>query len=221
MPSQRCRRSTVFDLIVVVAAMAMIMGLYRWLYPPLGSWPIWRVPLSSYTAVVLFVASGKTYPFAEVTRPLSSYAAVVLFVTAVIYSAWPCLVVATPAFLAIRLHGAHPRTARLMCQPGTVGCLTALGFMVATGLVSWPIRAAVLPEFPEITFEPSQADQSALVMAICRSIVGTGYAVLAAWLVLALGGRWRPEWGWIDRLGWLIGVGWVAWSASYSICPHL
>jgi hypothetical protein len=34
-------------------------------------------------------------------------------------------------------------------------------------------------------------------------------AVLAAWLVLAIVGRWKPERAWDDRLGRLVGVLWV------------
>jgi hypothetical protein len=186
----------VFDLLVLIAASAATMGLYGWCYPPLEAWPIWRMRLSSYSEVVVFS-------------------------TAMIYFGWPVLVACTPALAAIRLHGARPRMVRLMCQPGTVGCFTALGFLATTGLVSWPVRDAVFLTIPALPAHLSRADRSELTMAICRSNTGVGYAVLAAWLILAFGGRWRPERGWIDLLAWLLGVGWVVWSAAYTICPHL
>ena len=190
MPPRPCRRPAVFDLVVAVAATAATIGMYRWLYPPLGSWPIWRMHLWSQAEVVLFV-------------------------TAMIDFTWPCLLVGTPAFAAIRLYGERPRRARLMCQPGAVACLTALAYAATIGLVNWPIRAAAFLQ------APGPSDRSELTFAICRSNTGVGYAVVAAWLVLALGGRWRPERGWIDRLGRLLGIGWVVWSASYTLCPHL
>jgi hypothetical protein len=37
-----------------------------------------------------------------------------------------------------------------------------------------------------------------------------GFAVAGAWLALALGGRWRPEPSWIDRLGRAVGWLWIA-----------
>ena len=39
------------------------------------------------------------------------------------------------------------------------------------------------------------------------SLAGT--AVLVAWLILALSGRWRRERGWIDAVGLVLGLVWV------------
>ncbi len=48
------------------------------------------------------------------------------------------------------------------------------------------------------------------------------FAVVGAWLALALSGRWRTETSWIDRLGRLLGWLWVGvtvlnWSGYYLI----
>ena len=37
-----------------------------------------------------------------------------------------------------------------------------------------------------------------------------GQAVIAPWLLLWLGGHWKPEPSWIDRLGRVLGWGWLA-----------
>jgi hypothetical protein len=115
----------------------------------------------------------------------------------------------------------RPRLARIMCQPGAVACVTAVTFSVTTSLVSWPIRNLAFLSVPKIPSLLSQAERSSLTFAICRLNVGIGYAVFASWLILAMGRRWRPEPGWIDRLGRLMGIAWIVWSISYSICPHL
>ena len=44
-----------------------------------------------------------------------------------------------------------------------------------------------------------------------------GYAVAAAWLALAVAGRWRPERSWIDRLGRVLGVAWIVITAAATI----
>jgi hypothetical protein len=41
------------------------------------------------------------------------------------------------------------------------------------------------------------------------SAFGTSTAVVAAWLLLAVSGRWRSEPGWLDRLGRGLGAFWV------------
>ena len=35
-------------------------------------------------------------------------------------------------------------------------------------------------------------------------------AIAGAWLIMAIGGWWRPERGWIDRLGRAVGAAWIA-----------
>jgi hypothetical protein len=43
-----------------------------------------------------------------------------------------------------------------------------------------------------------------------------GAAVVAAWVNLAICGRWRPEPEWIDRLGRIVGACWVAMMVLIS-----
>jgi hypothetical protein len=42
------------------------------------------------------------------------------------------------------------------------------------------------------------------------SAQAAGLAVLISWLILQLGGRWRSEASWVDRLGRAIGVAWIS-----------
>ncbi len=44
-----------------------------------------------------------------------------------------------------------------------------------------------------------------------------GSAVAVTWLLLWLGGGWRAESGWIDRLGRLLGVSWIAFGVALWI----
>ncbi len=46
------------------------------------------------------------------------------------------------------------------------------------------------------------------------------FAVMGAWIALALSGRWRPEPSWVDRSGCLLGMLWLgvtvlSWSRYY------
>jgi hypothetical protein len=46
-----------------------------------------------------------------------------------------------------------------------------------------------------------------------------GFAVAICWATLALGGRWRAEPSWIDRLGRIVGVAWMVMgvAAAYGL----
>jgi hypothetical protein len=52
--------------------------------------------------------------------------------------------------------------------------------------------------------------------------MNAGGAVAAVWTALALGGRWRPERSWPDRLGLVLGLYWICrplvrWLATISL----
>ncbi len=53
----------------------------------------------------------------------------------------------------------------------------------------------------------------------------TGLAIAAVWVVLALGGRWRPARNWADRLGRIVGTCWIAATVAgllmiYAVMPR-
>jgi hypothetical protein len=75
---------------------------------------------------------------------------------------------------------------------------TVYAVAVAAGfLVAFLIRAK---------YKPAWSDYTAQAI----DLNGTAKAIAAAWLILALSGRWRPERTWVDRLGCLIGLAWIA-----------
>jgi hypothetical protein len=190
------RRLNLFGAVIVIAAAATPLGIYRWLYPPAETWPFWNMTIASHEDRVKFTST-------------------------LIYLAWPFLLCATLAFAAIRLIGPRPRLGRLLRHPGSVGCFTALAFIAVSVLISRVIADVVYlrpPTLPPVLTEEDRAD---LVMSICRGGTGAGYAVASSWLMLALGRGWRRGMGWIEALGLLLGAAWIVWSVSYTICPHL
>jgi hypothetical protein len=48
----------------------------------------------------------------------------------------------------------------------------------------------------------------------------TGHGVAAAWLIMALGGWWRPERSTIDRIGRALGFAWIAIMVA-GLCESL
>lgn len=190
------RRLTVLDAMIAVAAVAATLGLYRWLYPPAGDWPIWRMNLTSHGERVIFV-------------------------TGLIYLAWPFLLCGTIAFAAVRLIGPRPSLSRLLRRPGSLAGFTALAF-IAISLFVYPLIAdAVHLRLPTWPLKFTEEEQSQSIMAICRAGSGAGYAVASAWLLLALGRTWRWRMGWIEAIGLLLGACWIVFGVSYSISPHL
>jgi hypothetical protein len=106
----------------------------------------------------------------------------------------------TLAVLIVRLRSPRPRRVRLICQPGTLAVATATAYAVAVAagfLLAFLIRAK---------YKPAWSDYTAQAI----DLNGTAKAIAAAWLILALSGRWRPERTWVDRLGCLIGLAWIA-----------
>jgi hypothetical protein len=92
----------------------------------------------------------------------------------------------TPVFLVLRLRRPRPAWRALLRQPGTAAALAMVfGLFWGTG--------CLLTAFPE-RVDPMTAAPAAI-----------GGSVGAAWLILALGRRWDPEPGWIDRLGRILG----------------
>jgi hypothetical protein len=106
----------------------------------------------------------------------------------------------TLAVLIIRLRPPRPRRVRLMCQPGMLAVATATAYTAVIGagfLLAFLIRAKYKPAWSDYTAQAIDLDS-------------TAKAIAAAWLILVLSGRWRPERTCIDRLGCLIGIAWIA-----------
>jgi hypothetical protein len=113
----------------------------------------------------------------------------------------------TLAVLMVRLRSPRPRRFRLMGQPGMLAVTTAMAYAVvgAAGfLLAFLIRAK---------YKPTWSDYAGQAI----DLHATAKAIAAAWLILALSGRWRPERTWIDRLGCLIGLAWIALEVAGNL----
>jgi hypothetical protein len=128
--------------------------------------------------------------------------------------------------LLVRLRTPRPPMHRLMRQPGAVACLSATA---ATGLVlAWSTHRS----FAELGWtltgprgEPGTGPGDWLLAAFAayahavRDIAAPRLgatvppAVVSSWLVLWVGGRWKAEGTWIDRLGTAVGWLWIVEAA--------
>jgi hypothetical protein len=119
------------------------------------------------------------------------------------------------ALIPIRLARPRPPWRRLARQPGFVACW-AIAAVLALGLVEGLFRVAFQGGFKQWGgVWPFHALWE-------LGVVFRGpFAVAAAWLALALAGRWSPEASWIDRLGRALGLAWVIWLPMTLIEPWL
>ncbi len=121
-------------------------------------------------------------------------------------SAWlPCLW--SVAIVLIRLRGPCPGRRRLARRPGWMACLGALvGAMILVvenggSFVVHRIRGS-LP-VPFLT-------PGSWVWMTTRGLwAGPGLMVVAVWMTLAVGGRWRTERAWDERVGLALGAYWI------------
>jgi hypothetical protein len=143
---------------------------------------------------------------------------------------WQKLLVMTPALLggwtvallAIRLRSPRPTLRRLLRQPGAAAslaavstiavCLLFVGIALLVRFLRFQSHASAIRQMNRVigTSRPVLFDWPMQVIGTlseCMTLVGP--AVLGAWVVLALGGRRRPERGLIDGLGRLVGVAWI------------
>ena len=114
----------------------------------------------------------------------------------VVFAAYPL----TFAVVVLRLLRARPRRRRLCSQPGFVACSTVV-IVASFNLSIFSTHHFLL-----------DADSNYKLRDVVISSLGFSYtspAVLAAWMLLAIGGRWRAERSWIDRLGRILGVFWL------------
>jgi|SRR5579864_3783320 len=112
--TKRCRRFTVLDGMILVAATAAGFGLWR----------------------AAFFDPSRKSPAIWVPEPLLS-------TTALLYvSATPIIATEMIGYLVIRFRKPRARFRRIMGQPGMVACVTALGFLVIGTMVLcrrlWP-----------------------------------------------------------------------------------
>jgi hypothetical protein len=113
----------------------------------------------------------------------------------------PCVVMEMIGYIVICLRQPRPRLRRIMDQPGMVACMTVVGFLSFT-ILSF---AAILP-FGQGTYFPGPRLWLDAFLTIFPA--PAGIAVAVAWIILALGRRWRCDRNWIGGLGLALGIYW-------------
>jgi hypothetical protein len=192
------RRFQIADAMILVAATAMGCGLMLSIARMAKRSPYdWFAELISQEPWYDLVAdSGKITALALLTMPL--------------------VVMVTLALLPIWLVGTRLRFRRLARRPGLMAsCASSLAMVflalpVLVGALAGGVRCDGLSRL------------LALEEGILSATIFGGLAVLVSWMTLVVGGRWRSEATWLDRLGRAMGLYWImaafaVWAAQYLL----
>jgi hypothetical protein len=183
-----CRRFTVSDAMVLVAATALALVGVRYYWP---SWP----PELGFRGAYRHTAKIIIY------TNLMTIIKYNLYILSCPAAAW------TSACLALCLRRPRPTLRHLTRQPGAVACAAAV-VVLAIRLINFGSVVSILAVDGAYPWSGlSLLDMYIFDLQKIPSEIGS--AVAAAWVVQAVGGRWRPEPGWIDRMGRVLGVFWV------------
>ncbi len=131
----------------------------------------------------------------------------------------PCLASCTIAALVLSLRRPRPPLRRLFRRPGTVASVAVVSTLAAVALqypMLWLDRAGI--RIGPNTVSVWQLWRIQIWFFLPRF---AGYSVAVCWLVLSLGGRWRANAGWIDRLGQLLGICWMALALASVVASFL
>ena len=178
------RPLTLLDAMILVAATASACPVIRWIGKDFD-------PDESLPDLFLgLLAQGRFGAFGAVLAILSLPFAV----------AW------TVAVIPLQLKRPRPARRRLARQPGWMAACSAVPGMMLLALgvgvifLGWGRSSFYLDdlEFSLFALAPSLA----------------GATVLGSWMTLIVGGRWRAEASWIDRLGRALGVYWLAMGSG-------
>jgi len=130
-----------------------------------------------------------------------------------LYACVPTLVVLSAALWPLRL--ARPvyrfrRTARLPGLAVSYAAWAALLFALVRSFFDL-LTYLGMTAFPDVGVL-TPGDVLVLRVVAMKDMIGSAVAV--SWLILWLGGWWRAEPSWIDRLGRLLGVFWVVFGVA-------
>lgn len=114
------------------------------------------------------------------------WVAAVIVAYSFVYLTAPCFATWTLALIPIRLARPRPVLRRLARQPGMAAACAAV-----VALVFFSVHLPCVG-YVEVLYARAFVDMGPSFL---------GLAVLVAWTTLLLGGRWRSESSWIDRLG--------------------
>jgi hypothetical protein len=117
----------------------------------------------------------------------------------------------TLALIPIRFMGPRPPWLRLARQPGLIAAVASGVTMVFIGAQFLVIGLVV-----DIRYLSSAIASQVVLWPIL-----IGLAVAVSWMTLLIGGRWRAEPSWIDRLGRVMGVGWIVAGLAVAVVHSL
>ena len=180
----RCRKPTVLDALILVAAVAVGLAWAR------------RFMNSE--------AGGESYPNSlEIDpRPTFRHGVEVFDWWAVVLTY--VLAPVTVALLALRVRGTPwSQLRRLTRRPGTVAC----GAVALT--VAWDLARSAFEILSGVT-SGQPYDSVWMFTYLLVSGENAGLAVASAWGLLLASGRWRREPGWLEGAGIALGVFWIA-----------
>ena len=193
MPTSKSRKCTLLDVMALIAATAI--GLY-------------------------FV---RTYSLEALNSNLEHYPLIpriLLTIWAAILAVLPLPALWSIALFGLRLRRPRPALRRLVRQPGFVaaGAVTLVsavrlaGFFVLMARTFGHTTLGALYDVWAMSFFRGPINVATLYNTayFASSACGTSMAVAAAWLLLAVSGRWRSEPGWLDVLGRALGIFWIA-----------
>lgn len=194
----RSRRFDSRDGLILSMAAVVAIGLVVSARTPVGT-----------PGVVVGVMTG----IAPGDSPRPARAAVADVVARATQIARPFLMTWTPAVLVLALRRPRPPGRRLLRRPGIAAAAAATPVLAAVvlgyGLTSaWGAWKASLP--PPIFNRATPTEE--LLVGLDYIVADSAYAakaVAGAWLLMALGGWWRPDRHWIDRLGRALGAAWL------------
>lgn len=188
-PAVDIRRFNLGDLAIIIAGMAFYCAAIRWAWGASGD-----IGWTFYTPA----------------STLRSHLSILQSWYQLIEFGWLAL---TLCLTLMRLRHPRPRRRRLMRQPGWIACFSGgIAGLVAHGIDRFN-------ELADQLLRRYLTTQSPMIYLIETDLPTylAGTAVLISWLILALGGRWRGEPTWIDRVGRIAGIGWLVLLPVYFV----
>lgn len=126
----------------------------------------------------------------------------------------------TLALIPIRLGRPRPARDELWRQPGLLACVSVAIALLISILEQVVSISTFAMRRPNISL---RGEFGPILEETIYRLPGQAILVIAAsWTILALGGRWKAERGWIDRAGRVIGVYWivinlVSWCSVFFV----
>lgn len=198
------RRFRMVDAMILVAATAAGCALISWLDRATDgevSWQALGECIRELTETALAWEAASDW---EIVFELTYYNVACLVL--------PLVALWTLAVIPLRLLGPRPRWRRLACQPGLMAACATAVVLVAYGLLIGTVSLVVRREGASWS---EAVTELALVGFAPHAPLAVGLAVLASWMTLIVGRRWRAEPSWVDRLGRILGVFWIC--AGFAI----